>query len=325
MRGALDETLSLALSLHNSSPLAFSAFSLFVLFPRLLLRPLPVLAAATLARRCKLLREGKLSVLLTEAHEAQTERVAKGIKASSTFASTSTFSKTARAAILAGVGAVVRACKLAFFYGLESDPAVAATFLAKLTLGTNHLHIEAYVLKIKPSKNSIPLKAVTDAFFGMPKKSAAHRDGGTWELLREAAQTPSTTLLRRKFAERFSNGALPENPWDYLASALLYPFHKKLPEERTSVTYPALRLVTTGSVLTRFGCRVMVRMNRLAVAAELLLSHQFSFGISGGVQQIIMACNVALEIDPSWLMLDLDSKNAHTFCSRKRVEEELWN
>ncbi len=68
-----------------------------------------------------------------------------------------------------------------------------------------------------------------------------------------------------------------------MASALLYPFHKKLPEERTSITDPALRPVTIGSVLTRFGCRVIVRMNIVAAAAELLLSHQFSFGINGGV------------------------------------------
>jgi hypothetical protein len=206
---------------------------------------------------------------------------------------------------------------------LESDPAVAAKFLAKLTLGTKHSHIEAYIPKIKPPRNCIPLKVVTDAFSGMPKISAAHRDGWTWELLRDAAQTPSTASLLRKFAERFSNVALPENLWAYLASALIYPFHKKLPEERTSVTYPALRLVTVESVLTRFGCRVMVRMNKMAVAAELLLSHQFSFGINGGVKQVILACNVALEINPSWRMLDLDSKNAHTFCSRERLEEEL--
>ena len=63
----------------------------------------------------------------------------------------------------------------------------------------------------------------------------------------------------------------------------MYPFHTKLPEERTSITDPALRPVTVGLVLTRFGCRVMVRMNHLAVAAERLLSHQFSFGINGGV------------------------------------------
>ncbi len=167
------------------------------------------------------------------------------------------------------------------------------------------------------------MKAVTDVFSGMPKKFAAHRVGWMWELIRDAAQTPSTAGLLRKFAERLSNGALPGNLWAYLASALLYPFHKKLPEERSSTTDPALRPVTLGYVLTRFGCRVMVRMNRQVVAAEMLLSHQLSFGINGGVQQVILTCNVALEINPSWLMLDLDSKNAHTFCSRERLEEEL--
>jgi hypothetical protein len=64
-------------------------------------------------------------------------------------------------------------------------------------------------------------------------------------------------------------------------------------------------------------------MNKVALAAELLVSHQFSFGINGGVQQVIMACNIALKINPSWVMLDLDSKNVHTFCSRERLEEEL--
>ena len=73
LREALDETLSLALSLHVSSPLAFSAFSLFVLCPRLLFRPLPdgcqrSFATATLSRRYNLLREGRITVLLIEAH-----------------------------------------------------------------------------------------------------------------------------------------------------------------------------------------------------------------------------------------------------------------
>ncbi len=125
--------------------------------------------------------------------------------------------------------------------------------------------------KVKPPRNSIPLKAVRYAFSGMPKKSAAHRDGWTWELLRDAAQTPSTAAPLRKFAERFSNGALPGNLWAYSASALLYPFHKKLPEKRSPSSNPAFKPVTVGSVLTRFDCRVMVRMNRLAVAAEMLL------------------------------------------------------
>ena len=61
LREILDETLSLALSLYKSPPLAFSAFSLFVLFPRLLLRPLPEgcqggFAAAALIMMCRQLR-----------------------------------------------------------------------------------------------------------------------------------------------------------------------------------------------------------------------------------------------------------------------------
>ena len=71
--------------------------------------------------------------------------------------------------------------------------------------------------------------------------------------------------------------------WAYLASALLYPFHKKILEERNSTKDPALKLVTVGSVLTRFGCIVMARMNRCAVAADLLLSHKFSVRLNGGV------------------------------------------
>jgi len=129
---------------------------------------------------------------------------------------------------------VGRACKLAFSYGLETNPVFAAKFLDKLTLGASHSHIEAHAPKVKPPMSCIPMEAVTDAFSGMPKKFAAHRDGWTWELLRDAAQIPSTATLLRKFAERFSNGALPQDLWVYIASALLYPLHKKLPDERTS-------------------------------------------------------------------------------------------
>ena len=111
--------------------------------------------------------------------------------------------------------------------------------------------------------------------------------------------------------------------WANLASALLYPFYKKLPEERTSTKDPTLRHVILGSVLTRFGCRVMARINRCAVATELMMSHQLSFGVNGGFQQVILACNIALEINPSWLMMDLHSKNTHTLCSREMLEEEL--
>ena len=70
-----------------------------------------------------------------------------------------------------------RACKLAFSYGMETDPTIAAKFLSKLTLTNMHTHIVTHVPKVNPPTNRIPMKAVTDAFSGMPKKSAAHRDG----------------------------------------------------------------------------------------------------------------------------------------------------
>jgi len=326
LRDTLDVILTLALSLRKNSSMAFSAFSLFILFPRLLLRPLPAgcqgrYAEAAFRKRCTLFMEGGVAALITESHDAQTERVSAAINSVSS--DTVVFSKTARAALLARSGEVGRACKVAFTYGLETDPAIAAQFLGKLNLQSRHSHIAQYTSSVTTTKNQIPLKAVTDAFTRMPKLSAAHRDGWTWELLRDAASRPSTAALLRKFTERFSNGDLPKFLWTYLASAIMHPFHKKLPEERTSITDPALRPVTVGSVITRFGCRVLVRMNRLAVAENLLLSHQFSFGIKGGVQQVILGINLSLQLNPSFVEIDLDLKNAHTFSSRDKTEEEL--
>jgi len=190
---------------------------------------------------------------------------------------------------------------VAFTYGVEADPEVAASFLAKLTLHTRHSHAPLHPSSMKPAKNSIPLTTVAEVVSKMPKKSAAHRDRWTWELLRDADQRPSTASHLRKFKELFLNGALPRNLWTYLASAPMYPFHKLMLAYRIDPKDLALRPVTVGSVLTRFGCKVIVKMNRMAVAAQLLLSHQLSFGINGGVQQVILGCTIALQMHPSFV------------------------
>ena len=65
---------------------------------------------------------------------------------------TVSLSKTARAAILAGVGEVGRACKVAFNFGLETDPEVAAKFLKKRTLQARHNHITLTPLPSSPRK-----------------------------------------------------------------------------------------------------------------------------------------------------------------------------
>jgi hypothetical protein len=91
--------------------------------------------------------------------------VAKQTKAHSIPTSTTFFSKTARAAILASAGAVGRACKLAFSFGLEADPGIAAEFRARLALKKKHGHIPEHVTKVKPPVSYIPLKAITYVFF----------------------------------------------------------------------------------------------------------------------------------------------------------------
>jgi hypothetical protein len=66
----------------------------------------------------------------------------------------------------------------------------------------------------------------------------------------------------------------------------------------------------------------MVRMNILAVS-ETLLSHLFSFGIKGGVQHVILRITLSLQLNPLFVEIDMDLKNAHTFISRDKAEEEL--
>jgi hypothetical protein len=156
---------------------------------------------------------------------------------------------------------------------MERDLTVALTFLSELTLKNRHVHILSYIPKTNPVVNCIPIKALTDTFSGMSKKSARHKDGWTWELLRGAAKTDSTAVLLRRDVEHFSSDNLPNDFWAYLTSVLMYPIRKKLPEEKTSLTDPALRPVTRWAVLTRFGCKVLVRMNRVMVAEQLLMSH----------------------------------------------------
>jgi hypothetical protein len=83
-----------------------------------------------------------------------------------------------------------------------------------------------------------------------------------------------------------------------MASVLMYSLIKKLPEDK-SPSKPSLRFVTVGSVLIRFGCIVMVKINRVMVLKQLLLFHKFSFGINGDVQQVIMSGTITLDTRPS--------------------------
>ncbi len=128
---------------------------------------------------------GEIAELIHEAHDLQVTRVACRVHVLTEPASS--LPLAARAASLAGCGVTRKACKLAFSYGTESDPVVAATFLAKLTRKTPHSHVPVPPSTFKTPFMPISTKAVSDAFTCMPKKSAPRTDGWTWELFREAA------------------------------------------------------------------------------------------------------------------------------------------
>jgi hypothetical protein len=69
--------------------------------------------------------------------------------------------------------------QVAFSYGHESNPVVAIAFLSELTTATPHAYVPPLPSTYKTKFMHIPVKAMFDAFKGMPKKFAPYRDGWT--------------------------------------------------------------------------------------------------------------------------------------------------
>jgi len=203
------------------------------------------------------------------------------------------FPLTSRVAALAKCRAVGKACKLAFSYGTESDPEVAARFLANFTRTVPHTHVPPPPSSYKTAFVPIPLKAINYMFTGMSKKSVP-RHWWTWELFCDAANRPSVVTLLRKFVELYVNGKLPKALWTLWSFAIMIPFHKLANLERDLLSYPRLRHITIDSLLTRFSCRSLLRLNKEILAERMMRSNKFSYGIPGGVKQVISGCTIAL-------------------------------
>ena len=168
---ALDDVFKLAVSIPQEYPLAFSAYTAFILFPRLILRSLPPgcqgkHASPTFKTRCDMLMEGKVSEMIRDAHDSQVKRVVHRIHAVTQ--PSPKFPLTTRAAALARCGAVGKACKLAFSYCTESDPVVATNFLSKLATATLRTHVLVPPSTCKSAFFPVPLKTCTDAFTLIP-------------------------------------------------------------------------------------------------------------------------------------------------------------
>jgi hypothetical protein len=272
---ALDTILELATSIPQDDPLAFAAYSAYVFFLRLVLRSLPPGCngkqhfALAFERRSKLFMDGQIEDILIEAHDSQVTRVACHIHALTQ--PPQTFPRTAKAAALAWSGVVGKACRLAFSYGTESDPIVATTFLTKLTRTIPHTHVPLPSPSYKTAFVPIPIKAVIETFACMPKKSAPHIDGWTWELFMDMSNRPKTADLLRKFVELFLNGKLPKPLWKFLSTAIMISFHKLALAERDMLADPRLRPITIGALLCRFSVRTFLRMKRKGIAENVAI------------------------------------------------------
>ena len=73
--------------------------------------------------------------------------------------------------------------------------------------------------------------------------------------------------------------------------------------------------------LTRLDSKVLLRRNKVAVAKQFLFSRRFSFRINAGMQHDILAYTISLKTSLNKIMIDIGSKNAHTFRSRDILEE----
>ena len=107
--------------------------------------------------------------------------------------------------------------------------------------------------------------------------------------------------------------------------AIIIPFHKIAHIERLLLSDPSLRPITIGALLTKFSVRTVLPMHRKGIAENMLKSNHFSYGISSGVQQVILGCTVALHSNPTWVLGVFDLRNAHTNCSRGLIWQELEN
>ena len=64
-------------------------------------------------------------------------------------------------------------------------------------------------------------------------------------------------------------------------------------------------------------------MKRKEYAENMLRDDQSSYGVPGGVQNVILAITIALQNNPDWVCAHTDFRNAHTDCSRGLIWQEL--
>lgn len=111
--------------------------------------------------------------------------------------------------------------------------------------------------------------------------------------------------------------------FDFLSSAVLMAFRKEAPKPSPTQGLPKIRPIGIGSVLARLPLAMFNRVLSPRLTKLFKDAHQFSYGVSGGVDLVNAGAQAALEANPTWVMLSWDVRNAFNEISRSLILRAL--
>ena len=126
-----------------------------------------------------------------------------------------------------------------------------------------------------------------------------------------------------KYAQLFIDGNLPDTIYDFLASAVLMAFCKDAPAQPPAQGPPRVRPIGIGSVLARLPLAMFNRVLNPRLTKMFKEGHQFSYGVSGGVDLVNAGAQAALEANPTWVLLSWDVRNAFNEIARSLILRAL--
>jgi hypothetical protein len=155
-----------------------------------------------------------------------------------------------------------------------------------------------------------------------PRLSAPHVDGWRWEYVRDL-----NIPARRKLANRYSTGNLPDAAADFLASATGWALHKESGVDRDANRFRSealkVRLLAAGSVFSRFAqCHAITRM--ATIAADQMGHVQRSVFTKARIKRAIPTTRKGLHTTHDCSLLSLDMGNSRNTISRQRFLAELY-
>jgi hypothetical protein len=156
----------------------------------------------------------------------------------------------------------------------------------------------------------VTAKAVEDATGRLPLRRGTHRDGWTWESLKQCVGNTAGATAFALVGTAMLAGDMPDDAALFARSGVQLALAK---DGGTGV-----RPAVMGTVLRRLAVRVLVRAH-VGTLRERLGARQFAVGHSRGVDQMHAALQIDSELAPAEVTRARDIANAHNSFSREAV------